>query len=119
MERLEDAVKKQHFEYAAQIRDMYGKVDILTEKQNVVLSRAVTGNIVEIKMIGEWYVCCMVKLFEGKIIDIIRYKQHQNDGDVSSLAVSFNREVGTLNWKLLQEGKLNPCDDIIACDEIM
>ncbi|MBP6910726.1 hypothetical protein KBC03_03935 [Patescibacteria group bacterium] len=64
MERLEDAVRKEHFEYAAQIRDMYGKVDMLTEKQNVVLSRPVTGNIVEIKMIGEWRVCCMVKLFE-------------------------------------------------------
>lgn len=119
MERLEDAVRKQHFEYAAQIRDMYGKVDILTEKQNVVLSRPVTWNIVEIKVIGEWYVCCMVKLFEGKIIDIIRYKQHQNDGDISSLAVSFNREVWELKWSTLQEGKLNTCEDIITCDEMM
>lgn len=119
MERLEDAVRKEHFEYAAQIRDMYAKVDVLTEKQNVVLSRPVTGNIVEIKMIGEWYVCCMVKLFEWKIIDIIRYKQHQNDGDVSSLAVSFNREVGELKWNSMQENKLIPCDDILACDEMM
>ena len=61
----------------------------------------------------------MVKLFEGKIIDIIRYKQHQNDGDVSSLAASFNREVGELKRSVLQEGKLNPCDEIIACDEKM
>lgn len=42
MERLEDAVKKQHFEYAAQIRDMYGKIGQVTERQNVVLSRPVT-----------------------------------------------------------------------------
>lgn len=42
MERMEDAVKKQHFEYAAQIRDMYAKVDVLTEKQHVVLTKAVT-----------------------------------------------------------------------------
>ncbi len=117
MERLEDAVRKEHFEYAAQIRDMYGKVDMLTEKQNVVLSRPVTGNIVEIKMIGEWRVCCMVKLFEWKIIDIIRYKQHQNDGDVSSLANAFNREVGDFAWSYFAEGKLTPCEDIVTCDE--
>lgn len=119
MERLEDAVRKQHFEYAAQIRDMYAKVDILTERQNVVLSRPITGNIVEIKMIGEWWVCCMVKLFEWKIIDIIRYKQHQNDGDVSSLVTAFNREVVEFQWSYHKEWKLTPCDDIIKCDESM
>lgn len=117
MERLNEAVKKQHFEYAAQIRDMYGKVWQLTEKQNVVLSRPVTWNIVEMKMIGEWRVCCMVKLYEGKIIDIIRYKQHQNDGDLSSLAKSFDREVGELQWHYWKDNKLVVCDDIIKFDE--
>ncbi len=117
MERLNEAVKKQHFEYAAQIRDMYWKVGQLTEKQNVVLSRPVTWNIVEIKMIGEWRVCCMVKLYEGKIIDIIRYKQHQNDGDISSLAKTFEREFGTMNWHFREEEKLLACEDILSCEE--
>lgn len=59
----------------------------------------------------------MVKLYEGKIIDIIRYKQHQNDGDVSSLMNAFNREIGELRWNYWQDGKLTPCLDIVTCDE--
>lgn len=42
MERLNEAVAKQHFEYAAQIRDMFGKIGQVTERQHVVLSRPVT-----------------------------------------------------------------------------
>ncbi len=69
------------------------------------------------KEIGERRVCCVVKLYEGKIIDIIRYKQHQNDGDVSSLMSAFNREIGELSWNYWQDGKLTPCPDIVTCDE--
>lgn len=42
MDRMQDAVAKEHFEYAAQIRDMFGKIGQVTERQHVVLSRPVT-----------------------------------------------------------------------------
>ena len=117
MQRLEEAVQQQHFEYAANVRDMYTKVDLLTEKQNVVLSRPVTGNIVLIKSIGEWRVCCLIKLYEGKIIDIIRYKQHHNDGEVSSLLSSFQREVGELKWSSWDGKNTDPLADILTVDQ--
>ena len=117
MQRLEESVQQQHFEYAAKLRDMYTKVDLLTEKQNVVLSRPVTGNIVLIKSIGERRVCCLIKLYEGKIIDIIRYKQHHNDGEVSSLLNSFQREVGELKRSSWDGKNTELLADILTLDQ--
>ncbi len=53
------------------------------------------------------------------MIDIIRYKQHQNDGDVSSLVTAFNREVADFKWNYYTSGKITPCDDMLLCDEKM
>lgn len=117
MQRLEEAVQQEHFEYAAKLRDMYTKVDLLTEKQNVVLSRPVTGNIVLIKPIGERRVCCLIKLYEGKVIDIIRYKQHYNDGEPSSLLNSFQREVGEMKRNTRDGKNTETISDMVNVDE--
>lgn len=40
---LDQAIEKEHFERAAKLRDMYFKIDLVTQRQTVTLSETCTG----------------------------------------------------------------------------
>jgi excinuclease ABC subunit C len=91
------AASKQQFERCAQLRDMYRYIETLSEKQEVVFSRPVTGNVIHIEQIHSYWVVIFVKFFEGKIIDIIRERKLVEDGDLDSLVASCKAEFGVTN----------------------
>jgi len=45
------AVKKQNFEWAAKLRDIYVHIESLAEQQTVVIQKPLTGYLSEIKQI--------------------------------------------------------------------
>ena len=51
--QIEEAVKIQNFEWAAKLRDIYLHLAQLVEKQNVELSKQITGSILSLKRIGK------------------------------------------------------------------
>lgn len=52
MQQMKEAVAKQHFEYAAKLRDLYSGISVITEKQHVVISELVTGKIMKVREIS-------------------------------------------------------------------
>jgi len=49
--QLEEAVQKQHFEWAANLRDIYRHIEQFVEKQHVELPKNVSGYVLEIRQI--------------------------------------------------------------------
>lgn len=40
---IDEAIEKQHFEWAAKLRDMYFKIELVTQRQTVTLPEEYTG----------------------------------------------------------------------------
>ena len=98
-EKIDDAIKQQHFEWAAKLRDMLLHMEQFTEKQTVVLSQANSGYIAEIREVGNWRVYVVLYLYQGKIIDIIRQKISKDDYEQDSLLTLLRVEYGDLAEK--------------------
>ena len=91
---INEAVSKQHFEWATKLRDIYFEINNLAERQNVVLKNNVTWYIFKIKKIKNWYVYVLLNFFQWKLIDIIENKILESDFDfwqiTSNLESQFN-----------------------------
>lgn len=83
---------KEQFERCAQLRDTYHYIDTLSEKQEVVFSHPVTGNVIWIEQVHSYWVVIFVKFFDGKIIDIIRERRAIDETDLDSLVAGCRAE---------------------------
>lgn len=98
--QIEEAVRIQNFEWAAKLRDIYLHLAQLVEKQNVELSKQITGSILSLKRIGEQVVFILLQFFEGRLIDVIRDKV-SDEQDFSTILSGFELEL----WELKKEEK--------------
>jgi len=89
---INQAIKLQNFEWATKLRDMYMKIDDLTEHQRVILDPKLSGHFVKIEEIGNRYVYGILHFYEGKLIDVITNKQSIDDVDLQSLTISLQSE---------------------------
>ena len=85
-------MKIQNFEWAAKLRDIYLHLAQLVEKQNVELSKQITGSILSLKKIGETVVFILLQFFEGRLIDVIRDKV-SDEQDFSTILSGFELEL--------------------------
>jgi excinuclease ABC subunit C len=90
---IHKAASRQQFERCVQLRDMYRYIETLSEKQEVVFSRPVTGNVIHIEQIHSYWVVIFVKFFEGKIIDIIRERKPIEEADRETLIATCKAEL--------------------------
>ena len=88
------AVEKEHFEWAAKLRDIYVHIEQMVEKQNVELEKPITGYVVEIRQIGEWNVFVLLNFYEGRLIDVIRDKVSVDEGDQDWMLANLEAELG-------------------------
>lgn len=95
---IEQAVASQHFERAAKLRDIYTKIDELAERQTVVVDQHISGTIGYVQALGWWTVFVLFKVFEGKIIDIIKYKERSEDMDMAAFVATVQKEYGEMVW---------------------
>jgi excinuclease UvrABC nuclease subunit len=51
LNQINEAIEKQHFEYAAKLRDLYQHIEQFVEKQHVELPKNLTGYVLEIRQI--------------------------------------------------------------------
>lgn len=90
--QIEESITKQHFEWAAKLRDILMHIDQFTESQTVVLPQSTTGHILQIKPVGTRWVYVVVYLYQGKVIDVIRQKIAQSEYDKESLLINLQAE---------------------------
>jgi len=96
------AWEKHNFERAAKLRDIYLKIESITEQQTVVLPKSISGYFCQTQEISGRLVYIILNFYEWKIIDVIINKQKKDDLDEKSLKSILELELGDL-----QENKIN------------
>ena len=97
LSQIDDAVVKQNFEWASQIRDIYMHIEELVERQHVELWKNLTWYVLAIKEIAYSHICVLLNFYEWKLIDIIRQEVPIDDGDIYWIKSWFEAEIGDLN----------------------
>ncbi|MFA7717723.1 MAG: GIY-YIG nuclease family protein, partial [Candidatus Absconditabacterales bacterium] len=102
--QINEASQKNNFERAAKLRDIYTEIESLTEQQTVVLPQKMTGYFIQVKPVGQRRIFIILYFYEGKLIDIIRHKEHQNDKDQDEIIADLQREFGLLHEQKNKDG---------------
>lgn len=97
LSQINDAVAKQNFEWASQIRDIYMHIEELVERQHVELWKNLTWYVLAIKKIAYSHICVLLNFYEWKLIDIIRQEVPIDDGDIYWIKSWFEAEIWDLN----------------------
>ena len=97
LSQIDDAVAKQNFEWASQIRDIYTHIEELVERQHVELWKNLTWYVLAIKKIAYSHICVLLNFYEWKLIDIIRQEVPIDDGDIYWIKSWFEAEIWDLN----------------------
>jgi excinuclease UvrABC nuclease subunit len=100
-EDIHEAIKKEHFERCARLRDILNQVDARSEKQHVVLDPNYSGLIVRITPLQNFWVIILVKIFEGKMTDVIREKKSKEERSFNQMKASLEADFGEM--KILED----------------
>ena len=79
MNDIDEAISKEHFERCINLKTILTQIDAWTEKQHVVLAPNYSGHIITINELKNYRVIIMIKIFEGKITDVIREKKLKDE----------------------------------------
>ncbi len=77
--KINIAVKEQNFEYAETLKKIYYKLDKFTNKQIVDINSDITWYFVKIREYNWLYFMVYIKLYEWKIIDVVKLKDTENN----------------------------------------
>lgn len=91
-QQVETAIQREQYERCAKLRDIYHYVESFAQKQEVVFAQPVTGNILSIHQVHHYWVLIFVKIFDGKIIDIVRDRIPSEDMDQDTIIASRKAE---------------------------
>ena len=72
---IQEAIEKEHFERAAQLRDILQHIDQHTQKQSVFVNPWLTWFVAKVVSLQNRRVFTIINVYEWKIIDVIRGKQ--------------------------------------------
>ena len=75
MRDIDEAIQKEHFERCINLKNILQQVDTRSEKQHVVFAPQYAGTIVSLTSLENYWIIILVKIFEGKITDVIREKK--------------------------------------------
>ena len=91
---IDNCIINQNFEYAAKLRDIYRNMDALTTKQSVIVSPSIHGAFYLLKDMGKYRVYCIVTFQQGKMVDILRFKEEQDETSASQIQMQIELEYG-------------------------
>ncbi len=88
------AVEQQHFERAAKLRDIYQMITWLSEQQHIILDQPKTGifSLIE-QQRSHWHIV-VIRLYAGKIVDIITKRELRSDCDIEDLMLAMSQTFG-------------------------
>ncbi len=95
-EQIKLSSENQNFERAAKLRDIYLKIESITEQQTVVIPKSISGYFCQTQEISGRLVYIILNFYEWKIIDVIINKQKKDDLDEKSLKSILELELGDL-----------------------
>ena len=86
---IDEAITKEHFERCINLKNILIQIDQWTEKQHVVLAPQYAGQIIAIHELDNYWVIIMIKIFEGKITDVIREKKPKDEWSLNQMKASL------------------------------
>lgn len=102
---MDEAIEHQRFEWCIKLKTMLAHLDQWTEKQHVVFAPEYQGIIVSITALQNYWIVIVVKIYNGKVTDIIREKKLQDERSYnqiqSSLSLDLDRELYEYAGKIL------------------
>lgn len=96
LNQISGAVELQHFEWAANLRDIYTHIEQFVERQHVELPKNISGHILEMRTISNQNVFVVLHFFEGRLIDVIRDKISVEEWDFHWMLAWFELELGEM-----------------------
>ena len=101
LEKINQAIELQHFEWAAKLRDIYLNLEKFSQKQTIEIPEPVSWVFYKIKRVWNYHVVAIIKLYLWKIVDVIRFKENANDFDTIEIEDRIILEY----WKLKRLNK--------------
>lgn len=89
---IEQCITSQNFEYAAKLRDIYHNMDAMTTKQSVILDPQINGAYCLIQQLGTYRVYCILTIQQGKLVDILRFKESVEETSIEQIQLQFEME---------------------------
>lgn len=100
---IELAVAQEHFERAAKLRDIYQMITGLSQQQQIILDQSKTGIFSLIEQQGSHWHIVVIRLYAGKIVDIITKRELLSDCDIEELMLAMTQTFGFQLTTLAQE----------------
>lgn len=89
---IDQCITSQNFEYAAKLRDIYRNMDAMTTKQSVILDPQINGAYCLIQQLGTYRVYCILTIQQGKLVDILRFKESIEETSIEQIQLQFEME---------------------------
>ncbi len=104
---IDDCIASQNFEYAAKLRDIYHNMDAMTTKQSVILDPQINGAYCLIQQLGTYRVYCILTIQQGKLVDILRFKESVEETSIEQIQLQFEMEyahaVASDEWRVTSD----------------
>jgi len=62
--------------------------------------------MIQVKPVGKWRIYIILYFYEGKLVDIVRHKEHQGEKESDEIIFDLQREFGTLYEQKVSDGLL-------------
>jgi excinuclease ABC subunit C len=106
-DEIQQCIISQNFEYAAKLRDIYRNMDAMTTKQSVILDPAINGAYCLIQQLGTYRVYCILTIQQGKLVDILRFKESVEEVSIEQIQLQFEMEyahsVTSNEWRVASQ----------------
>jgi len=79
VEKINEAVEKQNFEYANVLKQIYFKLDKLSQTQSIEFDENINGYFIKIKKEKNMYFMVYARFQDGKIVDLVKLKDNENN----------------------------------------
>ena len=79
LEKINNVVKQEKFEYASMLKDIYFKIAKISERQTIELDENISWYFIKIRKVKNLYFMIYTKFEKGKLIDIVKLKDNENN----------------------------------------
>lgn len=107
LDEIDSSIQSQNFEWSAKLRDIYNNLDQFTQKQTVIIDAALDGVVAKILSVESKWIYVIVRFQQGKIIDVLRFSDLQEEVDLNQIIQSLSIEFWAMSVRGFQSSDDN------------
>lgn len=98
LEKINQAIKDENFEYAKNLKNIYYQIDRISEKQTIELSESINWYFIKTRKEKNLYFMIYMKFQDWKLVDLVKLKGSENNFIVNMINEGLIDEYETL-WE--------------------